>query len=662
MSPRPPGFLRPDLNPDIIMMMATAGHVDHGKTKLVRLLTGCNTDRLKEEQERGLSIELGFAPCWIGGNLCAGVVDVPGHEAFVRTMVAGVSGIDLAVLVIAADDGIMPQTIEHLDIMSLMGVRKGIVALTKIDLVDRTWIEQRCSEIREFLSGTSLEGSPICPLSSETFEGYDSFYEHLTNCAKTLKLTRGLGIFRMPIAQYFSRPGFGTIVTGLPVDGAIAVGAQVELVPGGTVGRVRGIQRFLRGASEGGFGQCLALNIPEYSTQQLARGLVVSLPGYLQPVSQIHVRLTAVNRLEKPLQNAEMIRFHTGTIEAGGKLYLLEEETLAGGRQGLATVVLERPIAAAAYDRFVLRRFSPASTVAGGTILEVKETKQRRPRKELVSTLSAQEDFLGYADPTNPQWLARRVEYFLLHNRPRGASAREISLGTLLPLDAVHRISQRLSEEGVALALETDSFIHASTYRTLYDAVRDRILRASESGETLSLRREELRREFDCSAPLWDRLVRELAHADLVRTRGHKMVLAAAAETIDQVEAPLLQRLRDIYVQTGFHSPRPDELPALLGEPADRINRALEYLINEEELLPVSQNVVLNVHFLRQAQARVVAVIQERGVLNSADFKYEIQSSRKYALAILDWLDARHVTLRIGNDRKLAPDYQKRLL
>jgi selenocysteine-specific elongation factor len=577
-------------------------------------------------------------------------------------MVAGVSGIDLAVLVIAADDGIMPQTIEHLEIMSLMGVRKGIVALTKIDLVDRSWIEQRRSEIRDFLSGTPLDGAPICPLSSETFEGYDSFYEHLTNCAKTLKLTRGHGIFRMPIAQFFSRPGFGTIITGLPVDGSITVGSQVELVPGGMIGRVRGIQRFLRNADEGGCGQCLALNIPEYSRQNLARGLVLSLPGYLHPVHQIHVRLTAVNRLEKPLQNAEMIKFHTGTSEAGGKLYLLEDETLAGGSQGLATVVLDRPIAAVAYDRFVIRRLSPASTVAGGTILDVKEAMRRQPRKELVHTLSTKEDFLGDADSASPQWLARRVECFLLYDRPQGASVREISLGTLLPADVVHRVSRHLFDGGMVLALETDCYIHARTYRALYEAVRDRILRAGESGDTLSLRREELRREFDYSAPLWDRLVQELTHADLVRTRGHKMVLAAAAETIDQVEAPLLQRLRDTYAQTGFHSPRPDELPALLGEPADRINRALEYLINEEELLSVSQNVLLNVHFLRQAQARVVAVIQERGVLNSADFKYEIQSSRKYALAILDWLDARHVTLRIGNDRKLAPDYQKRLL
>jgi len=644
------------------MMMATAGHVDHGKTKLVRLLTGCNTDRLKEEQERGLTIELGFAPCWIGGNLCVGVVDVPGHEKFVRTMVAGISGIDLAILVIAADDGIMPQTIEHLEIMSLMGVRKGIVALTKIDLVDRSLIEQRLAEIQAFLKGTILEGAPVCPISSETFEGFDTFYEHLVSCANAHVSTRGRGIFRMPIAQFFSRPGFGTVVTGIPVDGSISVGAQVELVPAGLTGRVRGIQRFLRDAGEGGCGQCLALNIPEFSKQQLSRGQVLCLPGYLHPVRQVHARLTAISRLEKPLQNAELIKFHTGTSETGGKLYLLEEKTLSGGQQSFATLILDSPIAAAPYDRFILRRPSPAMTVAGGILLGAEETTRRLPRKEQVQSLSAQQAFLGEKPAWDAQWNARHIEYFLLRHRPEGASLREISVGTLLPLDTVRQVLQRLTADGLASALETECFIHPRNYRSFYDTARLRILQASDSGHMLSLRREELRQELNFPAPLWNRLFQELESLELIRPQGHKVVLPAAAQTMDQAEGPLLIRLLEIYARTGFRSPRPDELPGMLDASPEKIDRLLEYLFNEGKLISVSKNVVLSAQLLRQAQARVLAIIQERGVLNSADFKYEIDSSRKYALAILDWLDARHITLRIGNDRKLAPDYQKHLL
>jgi selenocysteine-specific elongation factor len=662
MSPKPPGLLRPELNPDIVMMIATAGHVDHGKTRLVRMLTGCQTDRLKEELERGLTIELGFAPCWIGGNLCVGIVDVPGHEAFVRTMVAGVSGIDLAILVIAADDGIMPQTVEHLEIMSLLGVGRGIVALTKIDLVERALIEQRRYEIEELLAGSPLEGSPICPLSSETFEGYDTFFEHLTHSIKAHVSERGGGIFRMPIAQSFSRPGFGTIVTGIPVDGTISVGDQVELFPGGMAGHVRGMQRFSRDAQEGGCGQCLALNIPEFAKEPLARGNVLSIPSYLHPVRQIHIRLTSIQKMERPLENAEHIKFHTGTCEAAGKLYLLEEKTLAGGRHCFATVVLDTPIAAAPYDRFILRRLSPPSTVGGGAILQVNESVWRLPRKRLASMLAAQYDFFAGAVPGSPQWQARRVEYFLLRDRPTGASLKDISIGTLISLEAAREIARQLTASGKLMPLEIDSFIHVTPYRTFYGSLEKRILEASEAGHSLSMRREELRREFDYSMPLWNKLLQELENAELVSPRGHKMVLTTAAETMNKTESPLLGRLRDLYLQTGFQSPRPDELPTLLGEPETRIRRALEYLTNREELVEVSKSVVLNAEFLRQAENRVVEVIRERGVLNSADFKYEIQSSRKYALAILDWLDARHVTLRIGNDRKLAPDYQKHLL
>ncbi|MCX6999945.1 MAG: GTP-binding protein, partial [Candidatus Sumerlaeota bacterium] len=224
---KPPGLLRHGVNPEVIMMICTAGHVDHGKTALVRLLTGCNTDRLKIEQERGLTIELGFAPCYLGNNLCVGIVDVPGHERFIKNMVAGVSGIEMAALVIAADDGIMPQTVEHLQIMELLGVRRGMVALTKIDLVSREQVERRIREIGEFLVGTFLEGATICPVSSETLEGYDHFYHTLVDSIKKITVARRRGVFRMPVERVFSRPGFGFVVSGIPVDGAIQVGDEV---------------------------------------------------------------------------------------------------------------------------------------------------------------------------------------------------------------------------------------------------------------------------------------------------------------------------------------------------------------------------------------------------------------------------------------------------
>ena len=296
------------------MMVCTAGHVDHGKTRLVGLLTGCETDRLREEKERGLTIELGYAPCVIGGDLCVGIVDVPGHERFVRTMVAGVSGIDLAVLVIAADDGVMPQTVEHLQIMELLGVKDGLVALTKTDLVPPGQVEERAGQIRTFLEGTFLEGAPVFPVSSETFAGYDAFYEGLCAGLQAVRRERRPGIFRMPVAKVFSRPGFGTVVTGIPVAGTIRVGDEIEVVPGGRRGAVRRMECFLHEAEQGRAGQCLALNVPGLDADAVERGQLLSVPGWARAVRYLHVRLQAVPRLDRPCAMPKRSRCTRGPL------------------------------------------------------------------------------------------------------------------------------------------------------------------------------------------------------------------------------------------------------------------------------------------------------------------------------------------------------------
>jgi hypothetical protein len=300
-------------------------------------------------------------------------------------------------------------------------------------------------------------------------------------------------------------------------------------------------------------------------------------------------------------------------------------------------------------------------TVAGGAIMEVQETDHRRRRKEQLDRLISQDAFLGTPEPSNAAWQAKRIEHLLLHDRPGGAAPAEISVSTLLPSGTVRECLRELTARNVVLAPDPDHFIHAGNYRAFYEALCARIRKAEQSGLQLSLRREELHGEFNWPAPVWNRLMADLESAERIRSSGHKVVLPAAGEETDKAEAPLIARILAVYAETGFKSPRPDELPALLGEPPQKTARLLEYLCDKGELVSLSKNVVMSAQSVRQAQARVVAILQDRGTLNSADFKYEIDSSRKYALAILDWLDARHVTLRIGNDRKLAPDYQGRL-
>ncbi|MFH0946466.1 MAG: selenocysteine-specific translation elongation factor [Planctomycetota bacterium] len=662
MKGRFPGLLRPRMDPDLLMMICTAGHVDHGKTSLVKLLTGCNTDRLKEEQERKLTIELGFAPCVLSGDVYVGIVDVPGHEKFVRNMVAGVSGIDMVVMVIAADDGIMPQTVEHFRILEILGVRHGMVALTKIDRVAAERVQEVTGQVEEFFEGTFMQGAKICPVSSETFDGFSAFYETLVAEVHGLKKRRSNGVFRMPVLNSFVSEGHGNVVTGIPVDGTIAVGQQVELVPGHRKGKVRSLQRFLRDASEGGFGQCLAINVPEFGKTPPERGQVICRPGYLRAHQSFHLFLKAIPGLSRALKNAEEVKFHTGTSEESAKLYLLEGKTLEAGQSGLATVVLQGKVAAALHDKFILRRLSPATTVAGGEIIGMFEGARRIQKKRSTEQLRTFLDFFATAGPAGPLREEKEIEFFLLSARPAGAPLQEIAWGTLLPRDLTEGHLARLVESSRVLKPAPDHFIHAESYRACLAETRDRIRELAARQETLSLTVADLRRGTDWPAPLWNRIQEELEQEGLISRRGEKVALETAADDLGPEDRALKERLLALYEEQGFRSPRPDELPERLRAPQENTDRLLDYLCARGDLYRLGKNVVLSRSWLREAQGKVIAAVEEKGVLDSADFKLLIGSTRKYALAILDFLDARGVTTRSGNDRRLSPDFRKLML
>ncbi|MHC4942252.1 MAG: selenocysteine-specific translation elongation factor [Planctomycetota bacterium] len=677
MKRQPPGKFEASGDSDLIMMVCTAGHVDHGKTSLVKQLTGCNTDRLKVERERGLTIELGFAPCMLRGNLSVGIVDVPGHEKFVKNMVSGVPGIDLSILVIAADDGVMPQTVEHLQIMELLGVRSGIVALTKIDLVSEDRMKQRISEIEAFLHGTFLEGAPICPVSSETFDGFFDFYDLLVERVKEAKKARANGIFRMPIERTFSQQGFGVILSGIPLDGQIQVGQQIEVIPGGHKGKIRGIQCFGRNADRGGYGQCLALNIPDLGKINPQRGQVACIPGYLKESKFFHVRLKTIPNMDAPLKNNQEIKFHTGTSEELGKLFLLEDQILGAGKTGIATIAVQNPVAAAVLDKFILRRHSPATTVAGGEILAVSYTTRRPRKKRMAARLRAYQIYFEGVDPASQEGAERRIEYHLFSERKTGAPSREIGTGTLLPHELVLKSLRNLVEQerlmilgaaggvnaGSGGAAQGDYFIHQESYRICLHDVEEWIKFVFHEEDALSLTMSDLRKRFDYPSVLWQKITADLEAGDLVAIQGNKIVLKGAESKFDEEERRVIDGVLKIYQDTTFKSPRPDEIPPMVKASQDKVDRAIEYLCNEARLVQLNKNVILDYDSYKKAQDTVVNVIKEKGSLNSADFKYHIESTRKYALAILDYLDGRRITICLQNhDRRLTQDYERNLL
>ena len=374
--------------------LGTAGHIDHGKTALIKALTGCETDRLKEEKERGMSIDLGYAPCTIA-DLEVGIVDVPGHENFIKTMVAGASGIDGVILVVAADDGVMPQTREHLDIIALLGVRHGLVALTKIDRVDAGRRREVAAQLTAYLQGTFLEGKPILPVSNITGEGFDAFLESLGEMVRSIPPKRIDGVFRMPLDRAFSAKGFGTIAAGIPSVGSAAEGDEVVLLPQGTKSRIRRIEVYGQPSKLVQAGQCAAVNLGHCEAGAIGRGDVLTVPGYFSPEELFLCRLRLLPDKLLRLKNAAEVKFHTGTSEVSATVYLLEQGEMQGGEESFVQFRLKRPVVAAPGDTFIVRTSSPARTIGGGTIIEAIERRLKRNRPEVLEDVRLRAEAVG---------------------------------------------------------------------------------------------------------------------------------------------------------------------------------------------------------------------------------------------------------------------------
>ncbi|MBN2538823.1 MAG: selenocysteine-specific translation elongation factor, partial [Deltaproteobacteria bacterium] len=360
------------------IILGTAGHVDHGKTSLIKALTNVDTDRLKEEKERGITIELGFAPLVLPDGQRIGIVDVPGHEKFVKNMVAGVGGIDLVALVIAADEGIMPQTREHFEICELLGIKRGLVALTKIDMVDKEWLALVQEDIRNFFEGTFLETAPIVPLSSVTGVGLAEFLAALNEIISTLDERTDSGLFRLPVDRVFTMKGFGTVITGTLASGKIRVGDTVEITPAGGQAKIRGIQVHNETAQAAQAGQRTAINLQGTDRTTIERGYVLTRPSTFQASNRLDIHMRYLASAGKKLKNRALVRFHTGTSEAISRIILPDRDHIEPGEETYAQVIPETPVVAMSGDRFVIRSYSPITTVGGGEIIDPLAKKRKK--------------------------------------------------------------------------------------------------------------------------------------------------------------------------------------------------------------------------------------------------------------------------------------------
>jgi selenocysteine-specific elongation factor len=629
------------------IVIGTAGHIDHGKSTLVKVLTGIDPDRLKEEQERGMTIDLGFARFALPDGRKVGIVDVPGHERFVKNMVAGATGIDLVVLVVAADDGVMPQTREHLAIMSLLGLERGLVALTKIDMVEPGLVELAAEDVRAAVRGTFLEDAPIFPLSSITGQGLDEFKRALFRMAAETRPRSAEGVFRMPIQRVFSAHGFGTIVTGIPMSGTIRVGDMLEILPQGLKGKVRGIQAYQEQSDSARAGHSSAINLSDVDHHALTRGNVAAAPGFFRGVRMIGAQLTALASLEAPLPDRSAIRLHIGTAEVLGELVLLDREELAPGETGLAQLRLEEPVVCAPGDRFVLRLASPALTLGGGLVLEESRHRLKRFKNFVVEELSRAA--LSLESP-------RELLDVVLLRAPAGVhDAAGLSVGIKRSREETERLLNDLKAQGKARPLAPGRWIHAE--RLALDI--GELERALESWFSEHSHREvmdvrELRRATGFEPGYLDLLLAEAQRqGKLVHGAGGEVRKSGGAAALDERTQALVERVLAALAAARYQAPSPAELAQALALPEKSLLPVLELLRDRKELVFVARDFPLTQALYEAAREAIVQNCQKNGSLDIPSLRDQLGTTRKWIIPLLEHFDAIGVTLRQGANRVL---------
>jgi len=625
--------------------LGTAGHIDHGKTALIKCLTGCDTDHLKAEKERGMSIDLGFAPCSVSG-LEVGIVDVPGHENFIKTMVAGASGIDGAIFVIAADDGVMPQTREHLDILTLLGVKYGVVALTKVDCVDQQRVGNVTAEVKDFLVGTFLEDAPILPVSGITGQGFDVFYEALKELVGTIEPKRTDGAFRLPVERTFSVKGYGTVVTGIPVAGTAKIGEAMTLFPHGIKGRIKAIQVYKRDSEIAMVGQCAALNVPQWDYKTIKRGNVVTLGEYFQPQQWYLCKLRILPHIKSPLKNGTKIKFHTGTSEIVATVYLLEESRATAGSDCLVQIRLNEPVVAAPHDRFILRTLSPVQTIGGGMIVEALPEKLRRNNPQTVQDAHDRARAV-LADKDFAEYCIKTTEAFAVNET-------ELSIRTKILPERLKAIIAELVQQDNVLYLDSKLYIHTETA----DNVQKQLLNIvsdfhHSKPESPGLTIEQFYEASQLKKDVFDGLLNLLISQDKLIERKHRLALPEHQETFSDDEQKILQNIESLFRERPFNPPKFEEVIEQTAAAPEKVQKILQILIEQERLVRVDNDLFFHSEAIEQARQKLTSFINKEGKLESVKFKYLLDTTRKFAIPLLDYFDRIGVTRRVGYTRYL---------
>ncbi|QUW00698.1 selenocysteine-specific translation elongation factor [Chloracidobacterium sp. MS 40/45] len=625
------------------VIIGTAGHIDHGKTSLVQALTGTNPDRLPEEQRRGMTIDLGFAHLNYRDWRFA-FVDVPGHERFIKNMLAGAHGIDLVLLVIAADEGVMPQTVEHLAICQLLGLSHGVIALTRCDLVEPDWLALIRDDVTRFTQGTFLAGKPVVAVSARTGAGCEALLQALAGEAATVRPHAVARPPRLPIDRIFTRPGFGTVVTGTLISGTFAVGEEVSIEPGGLVTRIRGLE--VHGVARRAVhaGERVALNLTSLEVGDLRRGDVVTPAHRFRPTSRLDVQLELLATAPFSLTDDARVRLHHGTSEVMARVTLLDGlRELPPGNVGFAQLRLEAPLLALPDDRFILRRYSPATTIGGGKVLDAHPPRRRgrwRQTDEFLKQLAAGGD--------------RRRTAFIFRAGASGLTLAELA-----------SLTGDSDAELEAFARRTpDCVFPGSARRLVAQTALDQLCQnITTTLETLhrerprqpDLPREEIRQRtaHDLPAEVFQQAVVQLVREQRVFADARTMRLASHQIQLSATDTALKQTVEQLCRQAGWHMPTLPDLCRLTNRPEGHVLADVQLLLTEGRLVRVG-DFFLHAEAASELLARLRQARTKGETLDVGTFKALFDLPRKYAIPLLEWLDRTGVTRRCGNTRLMV--------
>jgi len=629
------------------IVIGTAGHIDHGKSTLVRALTGIDPDRLKEEKERGLTIDLGFAPLELPDGRLVGIVDVPGHERFIRNMAAGASGIDLVCLVVAADDGVMPQTREHLLIMELLGVRRGLIALTKIDMVEEDLVDLAEEDVREAVQGTFLEDAELLRVSAPTGEGLEELKQALFRHAADAEPRSSAGIFRMPVQRVFSKQGFGTVVTGIPLGGEVALGDTLEVLPGNVRGKVRGLNAYRHETERIRAGHSSAINFSDVDRKDVERGYVVATPGYFTPQRMIAARVQAIANLGRPLSNRMQVRVHAGTADPHGELVLLDREEIPPGESGIAQLRLSEPVVCAPGDRFVLRLLSPVITLGGGTILEESRYRLKRFKEFVIDELSRQEESLSSPSALLESLLARCGDELV--------ATDELAKALKRSRDETRSLLEGLQEEERALSPKQDRWIHVDRLLQCLKAVRDALegYFVEEPHRTVVDVLELRRRTAFEPAFLSMLLSEEESRGALRLLPGGKILPVGREVELEPAVRELAERVEGRFSEARFQPPTVEELAQAARTQPKEIERVLEILVDAGRIERLGGGLFLSRPVADEAREAITTNCERNGKLEIPELRDRLGTTRKYLIPILEYFDAVGLTIRQGAHRVL---------